>query len=78
MTISKVGRPSIENSEVPPHIEEALLHKSRGKTWADSATAVGLKKYQTILKSRCVLVRHKKIPAKIPEKWKCPKLVFVR
>ena len=44
MTISKVGRPSIENSEVPPHIEEALLHKSRGKTWADSATAVGLKK----------------------------------
>ena len=48
MTISKVGRPSIENSEVPPHIEEALLHKSRGKTWADSATAVGLKKYQTL------------------------------
>ena len=48
MTISKVGRPSIENSEVPPHIEEALLHKSRGKTWADSATAVRLKKYQTL------------------------------
>ena len=43
-----IGRPSIENSEVPPHIEEALLHKSRGKTWADSATAVGLKKYQTL------------------------------
>ena len=48
MTISKVGRPSISESDVPPHIEEALLHKSRGATWADSATAVGLKKYQTL------------------------------
>ena len=48
MTISKVGRPSISESDVPPHIEEALLHKARGKTWVDSATAVGLKKYQTL------------------------------
>ena len=49
MTISKVGRPSIaETKEVPPQILEALLHKSRGATWADSATAVGLKKYQTL------------------------------
>ena len=47
MTISKVGRPSISESDVPPHIEEALLHKSRGATWADSATAVGIK-YQTL------------------------------
>ena len=48
MTISKVGRPSISESEVPPHIQEGLLHKSSGKTWKDSATAVGLKKYQTL------------------------------
>ena len=48
MAISKVGRPSISESDVPPHIEEALLHKARGKTWTDSATAVGLKKYQTL------------------------------
>ena len=48
MTISKVGRPSIaETKEVPPQILEALLHKSRGATWADSATAVGIK-YQTL------------------------------
>ena len=48
MTISKTGRPSIaETKEVPPNILEALLHKSRGKTWADSATAVGIK-YQTL------------------------------
>ena len=49
MTIAKTGRPSIaETKEVPPNILEALLHKSRGKTWADSATAAGLKKYQTL------------------------------
>ena len=48
MTISKVGRPSISESDVPPHIEEALLHKARGKTWVDSANLVGLKKYQTL------------------------------
>ena len=48
MTISKPGRPSISESDVPPHIEEALLHKAMGKTWKDSATAVGLKKYQTL------------------------------
>ncbi len=47
MTISKVGRPSISESEVPSHIFEGLLHKSRGATWADSATAVGIK-YQTL------------------------------
>ena len=47
MTISKVGSPSISESEVPSHIFEGLLHKSRGKTWADSATAVGIK-YQTL------------------------------
>ena len=47
MTISKVGRPSISKSEVPSHIFEGLLHKSRGATWADSATAVGIK-YQTL------------------------------
>ena len=47
MTISKVGRPSISESEVPSHIFEGLLHKSRGRTWADSATAVGIK-YQTL------------------------------
>ena len=45
--IKKVGRPTIANSEVPAHIFEGLLHKSRGKTWADSATAVGIK-YQTL------------------------------
>ena len=49
MTISKVGRPSIaETKEVPPQILEALLLKSRGATWAESASAVGLKKYQTL------------------------------
>jgi len=42
-----VGRPTIANSEVPAHIFEGLLHKSRGRTWADSATAVGIK-YQTL------------------------------
>ena len=48
MTIAKTGRPSIaETKEVPPNILEALLHKSRGKTWADSATAIGIK-YQTL------------------------------
>ena len=46
--IKKVGRPTIANSEVPAHIFEGLLHKSRGRTWADSATAVGLRKYQTL------------------------------
>ena len=45
--IKKVGRPTIANSEVPAHIFEGLLHKSRGRTWADSATAVGIK-YQTL------------------------------
>ena len=45
--IKKVGRPTIANSEVPAHIFEGLLHKSRGKPWADSATAVGIK-YQTL------------------------------
>tara|TARA_B100000886_G_C20052690_1_gene338416 strand:- start:92 stop:214 length:123 start_codon:yes stop_codon:yes gene_type:complete len=38
----------MKESDVPPHIEEALLHKSRSKTRADSAPAVGLKKYQTL------------------------------
>ena len=46
--VIKVGRPSIAESDVPPHIQEGLLHKSSGKTWKDSATAVGLKKYQTL------------------------------
>ena len=41
------GRPTIANSEVPPHIFEGLLHKSRGATWSDAATAVGIK-YQTL------------------------------
>ena len=45
--IKKVGRPTIANSEVPAHIFEGLLHKSRGRTWADSATAIGIK-YQTL------------------------------
>ena len=45
--IKKVGIPTIANSEVPAHIFEGLLHKSRGRTWADSATAVGIK-YQTL------------------------------
>ena len=45
--IKKVGRPTIANSEVPAHIFEGLLHKSRGKTWAESASAVGIK-YQTL------------------------------
>ena len=45
--IKKVGRPTISKSEVPAHIKEGLLHKSRGATWADSATAVGIK-YQTL------------------------------
>ena len=46
--VIKVGRPSIAESDVPPHIQEGLLHKRSGKTWKDSATAVGLKKYQTL------------------------------
>ena len=45
--IKKVGRPTIANSEVPAHILEGLLHKSRGKSWAESASAVGIK-YQTL------------------------------
>ncbi len=35
------GRPTIANSEVPPHIFEGLLHRSRVATWSDTATAVG-------------------------------------
>ena len=46
--VIKVGRPSIAESDVPPHIKEALLFKSQGMSWKDSANSVGLKKYQSL------------------------------
>ncbi len=45
--IKKVGRPTISKSEVPPHIMEGLLHKSRGASWSEAAKKVGIK-YQTL------------------------------
>ena len=45
--IKKVGRPTISNSEVPAHIKEGLLHKSRGASWVEATKKIGVK-YQTL------------------------------
>ena len=47
MSISKVCRPSISDSEPPAHILEGLLHKSRGDSWVQAAKKVGIR-YQTL------------------------------
>jgi hypothetical protein len=47
VSIKKVGRPTISESEVPAHILEGLLHKSRGESWCSAAKKVGVK-YQTL------------------------------
>ena len=46
MSLSR-GRPSIAESEVPAHILEGLLHKSRGASWVEAAKKIGVK-YQTL------------------------------
>ena len=46
------GRPTIASSEVPPHIFEGLLHKSRGATWSDAATAAGGARHEQAARCR--------------------------